>query len=48
MSVLLDNCSRKNEMDASIFYNLYGEFAHELHYFEVDHRPREEALGNTK
>jgi hypothetical protein len=31
MSVLLDNGSRTNERDPSIFYNLSGEFAHKLH-----------------
>jgi hypothetical protein len=40
MLVLLDHCSRTNERDASIFYNLSGDFAHELHYFEVGHLPR--------
>jgi hypothetical protein len=40
MLVLLDHASRKNERDPSILYNLSREFAHELHYFEVGHRPR--------
>jgi hypothetical protein len=40
ISILFDHGSRINEMDASIFYNLYGEFAHDLHYFKVGHRPR--------
>jgi hypothetical protein len=40
MSVLLDHGSRTNERDPSIFYNICGEFAHKLHYFEVGHLPR--------
>jgi hypothetical protein len=40
MLVLLGHVSRKNESDPSILYNLSREFAHELHYFEVDHLPR--------
>jgi hypothetical protein len=39
MLVLLDNGSRTNERDPSIYNNLSGEFAHRLHYFEVGHLP---------
>jgi hypothetical protein len=39
MSVLLDHCSRKNNRDPSICYNLSREFAHKLHYFQVGHLP---------
>jgi hypothetical protein len=42
MLVLLDHGSRTNERDPSIFYNFSREFPHELHYFEVGHRPRRE------
>jgi hypothetical protein len=47
MLVLLDRGSRTNERDQSMFYNLSGEFAHKLHYFELA-TYLEEALGNTK
>jgi hypothetical protein len=40
MLVLLDHGPRTNERDPSILYNLSRDFAHELHYFEVGHRPR--------
>jgi hypothetical protein len=41
MSVLLNHGSRTtNERDPSIFYNLYIEFGHKLHYFRVGHLPR--------
>jgi hypothetical protein len=49
LPVLLDHCSRANERDQSMLYNLSGEFAHKLHYFEVGHATYlEVALGNTK
>jgi hypothetical protein len=40
MLVLLDHCSRTNERDPYISYNLSGEFAHKLHYFKFGHLPR--------
>jgi hypothetical protein len=40
MSVLLDNGSRTNERDPSIFYNHSRDFVHKLHYFRVGHLPR--------
>jgi hypothetical protein len=45
MLFLLDRGSRTNDRDPSIVYNLYREFAHELHYFEVGHRPRANISG---
>jgi hypothetical protein len=40
MSILLDHVSRTNGRHPSIFYNISGQFAHELHYIGVSPLPR--------
>jgi hypothetical protein len=48
MLILLDHGSRNSESDASIFYNLPGQVAHKLHYFEVIHLLRRETRKLSK